>query len=135
MVEKSKMVNLTLPWPPSVNRYWRRRGNRYFVSTEGQKFRHNVEVICSDFSHKFDEKDRLSIEIAAYPPDKRRRDLDNVLKALLDSLQHVGIYHDDNQIDEIHIIRQSTLLGQVSIQLTKTEGRNLQMPLHDSVLV
>lgn len=34
-----------------------------------------------------------------FPPDRRRRDLDNIQKAVLDALQHANLYRDDNQID------------------------------------
>jgi crossover junction endodeoxyribonuclease RusA len=124
-------VNLTLPWPPSVNRYWRRKGDRYFISAEGQQFRQRVNAMCFQSHQQFKDTDRLSIEILAYPPDKRRRDLDNVLKSLLDALQHAGIYHDDNQIDSIHIIRQKELLGEVSLCLSKMVFPNLQMNGHN----
>ena len=43
--------------------------------------------------------------ILAKPPDRRRRDLDNILKALLDSIVHAGVIEDDSQIDEIQITR------------------------------
>jgi crossover junction endodeoxyribonuclease RusA len=35
----------------------------------------------------------------AFPPDRRRRDLDNLQKPLLDALQHAGVYEDDSQVD------------------------------------
>ena len=43
--------------------------------------------------------------ISLFPPDRRKRDLDNVLKALLDALQHAGCYDDDSQLDDIRIVR------------------------------
>lgn len=122
--ESCRMVNLILPWPPSINRYWRRRGDRYFISAEGQKFRVITNVICFDLPRRFEPTDRLCISIAAFPPDKRRRDLDNVLKSLLDALQHAGVYEDDNQIDEIHIVRQPLIRGEVSINLSKMEDHH-----------
>ena len=40
----------------------------------------------------------LKMEVQLFPPDKRRRDVDNVLKSLLDALEHGGAYADDGQI-------------------------------------
>ena len=113
------MVELTLPWPPSINRYWRRRGSQYFISNEGQLFRKNVILLCKEIPVKFDKNDKLFIDIKASPPDRRRRDIDNILKAIMDSLQHAEMYHDDNQINKIHIERESSFLGIVEINLSK----------------
>jgi len=45
------------------------------------------------------------MRIVVAPPDRRRRDLDNVLKSLLDSLEHAGVYTDDSQIRKLSIER------------------------------
>lgn len=34
-----------LPYPPSVNTYWRRRGSQYYISDKGQKYRKDVQQI------------------------------------------------------------------------------------------
>ncbi|EGM8635893.1 RusA family crossover junction endodeoxyribonuclease, partial [Escherichia coli] len=39
-----------------------------------------------------------------------RRDLDNILKAPLDALTHAGLLMDDEQFDEINIVRGSQYL-------------------------
>jgi crossover junction endodeoxyribonuclease RusA len=48
---------------------------------------------------------RVSVRIVAHPPDNRRRDLDNLLKASLDGLVHGGALEDDSQIDDLRIVR------------------------------
>lgn len=122
MDESSSMVDaieLTLPWPPSVNHYWRRFKNRYFVSAEGKKYRDQVYYECKKIIAHFSSEDRIAVNIDAYPPDKRRRDLDNILKSLLDSLQYAGIYQDDNQIDRLCIVRKErSMIGQVVVTLS-----------------
>jgi crossover junction endodeoxyribonuclease RusA len=53
----------------------------------------------------------LEVSIDVFPPDRRRRDVDNVQKALLDALAHGGAYHDDSQINRLSIERQSVVRG------------------------
>ena len=50
-------------------------------------------------------KNRLLVKILASPPDNRKHDLDNILKSLLDSIQHAGVFEDDEQIDGLEIYR------------------------------
>jgi len=45
------------------------------------------------------------VTIKAIAPDKRRRDLDNMLKAVLDALEHAKVYENDSQIDDLRITR------------------------------
>jgi crossover junction endodeoxyribonuclease RusA len=49
--------------------------------------------------------------VIANPPDKRRRDLDNLGKAACDAMAHVGLYRDDSQIDDWHVIRGEIVQG------------------------
>jgi crossover junction endodeoxyribonuclease RusA len=48
--------------------------------------------------------------IMAFPPDKRRRDIDNIEKALLDTLKGVA-YDDDFQIADKRITRGPVVAG------------------------
>lgn len=98
-------IQLLLPWPPSVNRYWLARGNTRFISKAGIAFREAVERECEQMGIKPLEG-RLAVHIALFPPDRRVRDIDNILKALLDACEHAGCYASDSQIDELHVIRQ-----------------------------
>ncbi len=96
---------IELPWPPSVNRYWRNVGGRAILSKEARDYRQTLEGLA--LCHRWPKLGgrRVSVEIEACPPDRRRRDLDNVLKAVLDGLTHVGVWHDDSQIDRLTIRR------------------------------
>ena len=97
-------ASLQLPWPPTVNTYWRRVGNMTKISAKGRAFRAAVIEIVKRL--RVDKLDgRLAVHIVANPPDRRRRDLDNLPKALLDALQHAGLYDDDGQIDWLLIER------------------------------
>ena len=94
-------VKFELPWPPSVNRYYRHVGPRVLISREGRRFR----MMCvSRLAGAFPKlRGRVMMKGEFYPPDSRRRDLDNVLKCTLDSLVHAGLMADDSQIKRIDI--------------------------------
>ena len=89
-----------LPYPPSVNHYWRRVGARTLISREGRVFRGDVcALLDGNGPRKPPAGGRIALCMDAFPPDRRRRDLDNIQKPVLDALEHAGIYEDDSQID------------------------------------
>ncbi|MEX0718034.1 MAG: RusA family crossover junction endodeoxyribonuclease [Planctomycetaceae bacterium] len=93
------MFEVALPFPPSVNRYYRNVGQRTLISREGRVYRQQV---CALLAGRFREPlvEPLEVELHLYPPDRRRRDWDNFQKAIWDSLQHAGAFHDDSQIQK-----------------------------------
>jgi crossover junction endodeoxyribonuclease RusA len=107
-------MKVTLPWPPSGNRYYRRVGAKTLISRDGREYRKLVQAICLAEGVKR-LGGRLNMAIEAYPPDNRRRDLDNLLKATLDALQHGGAYEDDSQIDWLLVRRKPVQPGGVLI--------------------
>lgn len=113
----SPLLQIELPWPPSINHYWRHTKNGHYISNEGKAYRQLVQYSCLKYKNQFTKKNRLSIYVEAYPPDRRKRDIDNILKSLLDALQHAGIYEDDGQIDKLSINRNLLLKGIVSITI------------------
>ncbi len=113
----SRSLRFVLPHPPSVNHYWRRVGQRTLISREGRRFRREV---CAILAGEKTEPltGRLEVVIEICPPDRRRRDLDNVQKALLDALEHGGAYEDDSQIDRIVIERGEVVpSGRSSVEI------------------
>ena len=95
---------LTVPWPPTVNTYWRHVGHQTLISHEGRVYRVTVgRILMAERVPTY--RGPLDVCLAAAPPDRRRRDLDNLPKALLDALQRGGLYEDDSQIDRLLIQR------------------------------
>ncbi len=104
------MTTITLPWPPSVNHYWRMWRGRMLVSREGRAYREDVRALLAGGGfRKPPPGARIALCMDAFPPDRRRRDLDNLLKGVLDALEHAGIYADDSQIDLLVTRRRGLL--------------------------
>jgi Holliday junction resolvase RusA-like endonuclease len=104
------VLEVELPYPPSVNHYWRRVGHRTVISREGRRFRETVVAVLAGLRGR-PLVGPLAVEVDIYPPDRRRRDLDNVLKALLDALEHGGAYADDGQIVRLEVTRREPVEG------------------------
>jgi len=104
---------LTLPWPPSMNHYWRNFRGRTVISREGRTFRANVCALLAGGSgpRKPPAGGRIALAMDAFPPDRRRRDLDNLQKSTLDALQHAGLYEDDSLIDVLLTQRRGVVPG------------------------
>jgi crossover junction endodeoxyribonuclease RusA len=100
-----QVVKLVLPYPPSVNHYWRHFHGRTVISREGRAFRENVQALLaperggSNGPRKPPSGGRIALAMDAFPPDRRRRDLDNIQKSTLDAFEHAGVYEDDSQVD------------------------------------
>ncbi|MGN6094238.1 MAG: RusA family crossover junction endodeoxyribonuclease [Luteibacter jiangsuensis] len=109
------MIALTLPWPPSVNRIWRTPNKgplagRTMLAADGREYRLAVQNTVLNQLRSFPQlPGRLKVVLTLNPPDRRRRDIDNSAKAVLDSLMHAGVYRDDSQIDDLHIVREQII--------------------------
>lgn len=123
-------MTFTLPYPPSVNHIWRRCRGRTVLSAEALAYRDAVRAALIDQGHAWDIRNheaplhaaRLHVELLVHPPDRRRRDIDNISKAALDALQHTGLFADDWQIDHLSITRGSVVKGgrlDVTIEVAK----------------
>jgi len=84
----------------SHNAYYRIYRGRYVISPAGRAFRERVRRTLAHLKKK-PTKDKLRLRIRFYFKDKRRRDLDNYQKALIDALKGV-VFEDDSQIFQLH---------------------------------
>ncbi|MDE2440728.1 MAG: RusA family crossover junction endodeoxyribonuclease [Betaproteobacteria bacterium] len=122
----SESLRATLPYPPTVNHYWRhavRKGRVcVYVSDEGKAYRQRVRAILGGAPKL---TGRLLMAVRVCPPDRRARDIDNLCKCLLDSLTASGIWDDDSQIDELLIVRDKpTRGGMVEIIARESAAQN-----------
>lgn len=130
-------LSFWLPWPPTVNTYWRHtvRGGKppknggklkkaftqVYISEQGQRYQRDVK-----YAVKIQQvplralRGRLAIDVVAHPPDNRVRDLDNLWKGMLDSLKNAGVILDDGDfdhecIDRGHIVPD----GRIDLRLSE----------------
>lgn len=102
------VVELVLPWPPSINHYWPQMYNKKlkrivrFISPEGKVFR-DLVMIAVRQARPMKLKGDLRFEATFNPPNNLRRDIDNLPKALLDALTKAGVFNDDSQIREMEL--------------------------------
>ena len=88
--------------PPSVNSLWINKPNGRYKSKKGKIFE---ETARSELKNQFRCKplaNGLKVRIRLYFKDKRKRDIDNYNKAILDSMTKI-IYEDDSQIEELNV--------------------------------
>jgi crossover junction endodeoxyribonuclease RusA len=96
-------IDIQASWPPSVNHYWERnRDGSMRIGRAGLAYRKEIAAACYGRGKIMGP---CGIEITAYPPDRRERDIDNILKALLDAIAKAGAIESDKYIDVISIVR------------------------------
>lgn len=101
---------LTLPFPPSTNTYYRNLEGRTVISKKGRQYRADVYAVPDVHRARLGAA-RLSVVVDLYPPDKRRRDVDNYNKGLLDALTAAGVWDDDSQVRRLTVEMHDAVKG------------------------
>lgn len=112
-----------LPYPPSVNHYWRRVGGNMVLSKEGRRYKEAVRLrVAQDGNLQL--QGRIGVMLEVHPPDSRRRDLDNICKAVLDALENAGVYQNDSQIVLLNLYKMPPVQhGRVECVVYTVEGQ------------
>ncbi len=104
------MASFRMDWPPSVNTIWRQRVivpkgrapvSVTYLSAKGKAYR-LAAVGLTDA--KFDRPVRVLLEFIE--PNRRKRDLDNHVKAVFDALEYAGVLADDTLVDDCRFVRR-----------------------------
>jgi crossover junction endodeoxyribonuclease RusA len=118
-------TQLTLPWPPTVNTYFRPvkiRGGGYMMARTPR-----ARKYCDDAGGAIAQQlgraplapyirpVRVDIELRA--PDRRIRDLDNHIKGLFDALTKAGVWRDDSLVEEFTCRRGQQASGGAAVLL------------------
>lgn len=94
-------MELNLPYPPSGNHMWKHAKGRHYLTTKAKDYYRNVAYIVVNEGKMVNIDYEVEVECQLFPPDKRRRDLDNAWKVIADSLTKAGVWQDDKQIRKL----------------------------------
>lgn len=95
---------LTLPLPPSVNNLYRNvRGRGRVLNKQGREYKEAVRMLAMGARLPL-LRGAVKVCMTVYFPNRRRRDLDNACKIVLDSLSGLA-YQDDAQVARIELTR------------------------------
>lgn len=93
--------------PPSVNHYWVASGKRRYLSDKARDFHDVLSMLVP----RIKTTSRLKLDVTFHFPNRLRRDIDNYLKATIDSLVKCGLCLDDEQFDELIVRRGNVVKG------------------------
>lgn len=96
-------VRLTLPEPPSANRWWRNVNGRMVTSREAREYKDLVARKRWGLGVTFRKPDTVSVTVV-WRRSRKAGDLDKRLGVLLDALQGF-VYESDSQVVAIHAAR------------------------------
>lgn len=102
----------TFKFPPSVNHYLFVYRGRKIKSKKAREYEETAEIerIMFDTTNNSSET-TYSVNLVFNLPDKRKRDIDNMLKVLLDVIVKKEIISDDSKI--VHITASKRFLDGV----------------------
>ncbi|HZT79158.1 MAG TPA: RusA family crossover junction endodeoxyribonuclease [Gemmataceae bacterium] len=116
------MLTLELPFPPSLNHYYRHLGHVTLISRRGRAYREAVVALLAAQGIK-PLGGPLDVAVELFPPDRRKRDADNFHKCLSDALQHAGVFQDDSQVVRLEIWKRDPVKGgKVVVRLRELNG-------------
>ncbi len=98
------MISVSIPFPPSVNNLFvnARKGKGRFPSDRYKAWLEEAGWALKA-ARQIPLTGDVTVDIVLCPPDKRRRDIDNLAKAPLDLLVKHGLISDDSEIVELRL--------------------------------
>ena len=122
------MVVLNLPYPPSVNHMYINARGRRFPNAKAKAYKTAISEYVVEYRVPKFEDAKIALIVWAYPPDRRKRDISNLLKIIEDSLQDAGVFNDDFNIDFIEIKRGEIKKGGGLVVMIETMEDHSAIP-------
>ena len=83
----------------SVNKYYRSWQGRVLISKDGREFKKEVDLLLNNYEKVLG---KIKLTLILHFKDKRKRDLDNYNKVLIDCLKN-KMFEDDDQIYQLYM--------------------------------
>ena len=83
----------------SVNKYYRSWQGRVLISKDGREFKKEVDLLLNNYEKILG---KIKLTLILHFKDKRKRDLDNYNKVLIDCLKN-KLFEDDDQIYQLYM--------------------------------
>ena len=100
-----------LPYPPTINNYYAVVNGRKILSSRGRTFKSDAIIELFKQGAEKGLEGPYSIWIQVFPPDRRKRDIDNLVKPVLDSLTEFGMISDDSQVTDLRVTKYDRMKG------------------------
>jgi crossover junction endodeoxyribonuclease RusA len=104
-------VKLTLPYPPTGNHAVKHGRFGHYLTAKAKKYRADVAVLVRQQFPGPPLGCAIRVVAEISPPDRRRRDMDNVWKTLADAMTHARAWMDDFQIADLRLVRTAPVKG------------------------
>ena len=112
----------TLPYPPSVNGYWRTFRNRQIISKRGREYKKDVKaaMVLLNLDNEL-VSDSIEFHMVINPPTLRKYDVDNFTKGVFDALSECKFWVDDEQVVKLTVVKGvKTKGGNVEVKINRT---------------
>jgi crossover junction endodeoxyribonuclease RusA len=126
-----KTVTLILPYPPSVNHmYGRTKYGGTFKTKKAKAFESDVRAMVIERGIR-PFLGAVKVEVVAFFPDRRKRDVSNIEKCIGDALEEFhgfGCYENDRQIVDCQLVKAIEIHKGGKVIVRVTEVKNHQTP-------
>ena len=111
----------------SVNKYYRSWQGRVLISKDGREFKKEVDLLLNNYEKVLG---KIKLTLILHFKDKRKRDLDNYNKVLIDCLKN-KLFEDDDQIYQLYMEKHIGCgFNKISIDI---ESINIESPVNEKI--